>query len=160
MSSRKKPVVITILIVAVLLLIGGWVGLRMRSATLAAQNNAFYTTDDGKTWFVADASHIPPFDHDGKVAVEAKIFTCDGGKTLFCGYMEKFDPEVKKLFDIAEKNPGNKVAILNAKVAAMSRGPELKKPGAIDWVKRTNRTSYAQVTSVDRNGSPAELVRP
>jgi hypothetical protein len=36
------------------------------------ETQAFYTVDDGKTWFVDEASKFPPFDKDGKVAVLAQ----------------------------------------------------------------------------------------
>ena len=42
--------------------------------------SAFYTTDDGATLFTDGADRLPPFDHDGKAAVMAAVFSCDNGK--------------------------------------------------------------------------------
>jgi hypothetical protein len=56
----------------------------------------FFTTDDGKTWFADEASKKAPFLHDEKPAVRAHVFSCDGGKKLFAGYLSKFSPIVNE----------------------------------------------------------------
>lgn len=70
-------------------------------------SKAFFTIDDGKTFFIDDASKIPPFKKDNKDAFRAHVFTCDGGKTKFVGYMEAYAPQDKKLMEdtIAGKAP-------------------------------------------------------
>ena len=50
---------------------------------------AYYTTDDGKTWFAADASNKAPFQHDGKQALRAHVFQC-ADKPPFVGYLSKY----------------------------------------------------------------------
>ena len=68
---------------------------------------AYYTTDDGQTWFVDDIYKITPFDKDGKQAVklvfrncmvrcalfryghEQKQSLCMMNHGLFCGYVQK-----------------------------------------------------------------------
>jgi hypothetical protein len=51
---------------------------------------AFYTTDDGRTFF-SDVSDKPtPFDHDGRQAVKAYIYTTDG-RTRWVQCLEKQD---------------------------------------------------------------------
>src|SRR5271156_5642109 len=40
---------------------------------------AFFTDDDGKTWFVDDAANLTPFDHDGKPAVRCYVYQTDKG---------------------------------------------------------------------------------
>lgn len=56
---------------------------------------AFFSDDDGKTFFADSTDNIPPFDHNGKQAVKAVVFTCDNGKTKFVGYLERFSPAAK-----------------------------------------------------------------
>ena len=83
-------------IILLALIIVGWQLLSSGSGTntgATAPNakgvaNAFFTTDDGKTWFADDAAKFPPFDKDGKPAYSAILFTCDGGKTQFVGYLQ------------------------------------------------------------------------
>jgi hypothetical protein len=56
----------------------------------ATQATHFYfTTDEGKTLFIAPASSRTPFQHEGKIACRAHVFSCDGGKTNFVGYLSK-----------------------------------------------------------------------
>jgi hypothetical protein len=49
----------------------------------------YYTTDDGATFFPDDLNKISPYDKDGKKAVRAHVFSCDGGKTKFVGFLER-----------------------------------------------------------------------
>src|SRR5947207_6438497 len=46
----------------------------------AASEKAFYTDDNGKTFFKDDASRISPFDHNGKQAYRADVFRGADGK--------------------------------------------------------------------------------
>src|SRR5688572_29694078 len=39
---------------------------------------AWYTTNDGKTWFKDSNRKVPPFDYGGKQAVLAKVYECNG----------------------------------------------------------------------------------
>jgi hypothetical protein len=70
-----------LLVAALLLLIVGMGGVIWWEARPApkeeAVTRAFYTTDDGKTWFTDDAERLPPFDHGGKQAVRLYLFSCD-----------------------------------------------------------------------------------
>ena len=69
---------------------------------------AFYTTDDGKTFYVDSSSNIPPYMKDGKMAVRAQVFTCDEGKTKFVGYLESYAPQDKAMLEQIAKNPAGK----------------------------------------------------
>lgn len=59
-------------------------------------NKRFYSDDDGKTWFADDMKKIAPFDHNGKTAYVAYVWTCDGGKTGFVSHLERYTPEAKQ----------------------------------------------------------------
>jgi hypothetical protein len=39
---------------------------------------AFYTTDEGQTWFADVLYRATPFDHEGKPAYGAIVVECDG----------------------------------------------------------------------------------
>src|SRR5688500_9050171 len=41
-----------------------------------APTSAFYTDDDGKTFFKDDAYKVVPFNHGGKQAYRAEVFQC------------------------------------------------------------------------------------
>ncbi len=64
-------------------------------------NQAFFTTDDGETWFADSAYRVAPFDHDGKPAVIAQVYSYGGGKNKFCAYLAKYTPEAKKRLEPA-----------------------------------------------------------
>ena len=51
---------------------------------------AYYTDDDGQTWFTDDIHKIPPFDRGGQEAVRVQLFTCDDGRNVFPVYLERY----------------------------------------------------------------------
>ncbi len=61
----------------------------------------YFTDDDGQTWFSDDISHVAPFDHNGRTAVIAEIFSYDKGSKKFCAYIEKYAPQAKEKLDQA-----------------------------------------------------------
>ena len=62
---------------------------------------AFYSDDDGQTWFADSVYRVAPFDHNGKTAVAAQIYTYDDGKKQFCGYLSQFTPDAKARLEAA-----------------------------------------------------------
>ena len=79
------------------------------STSGVVSTKSFYTTDDGKTYFPDDSTNVPPYQKNGKLAVRAQVFTCDGGKTKFVGYLEMYAPQDKAMLEQmaqATKNKG------------------------------------------------------
>lgn len=148
-----------ILLLAVLL-----IGLQMfRTPDLTRQgtgNQHFYTTDDGASLFADDALKIPPFDHQGGQAVRAKVFTCDGGKTRFVGYLERYTTEALALLRPASPaSPPPEDAVR----AALESGLEAKRPGNPRWVPMRNAPEFRRITTVncpDGTPGPLEAVLP
>src|SRR5438045_2449836 len=73
-----------------------------------AVTKAYYTTDEGKTYFADDLDKIYPFDHGGKQAYRAVVFRCnhdekpfvvaimrinDAGRSKFAEYYSKSSKE-------------------------------------------------------------------
>lgn len=100
---------------------------------------AFYTIDDGRTYFVDDERKLPPFDHEGREAVKAYLFTCDGGETRWIGYLERFTPEGKALAKelLAGKGPPN------ANQPTIVTDLEVKRPGQPTWCLITSKQAEA-----------------
>jgi hypothetical protein len=106
----------------------------------AQLEQAFYTDDDGATWFSDSIYRATPFDHNGKSAVVAQIYTYDDGKKQFCAYLSRFTPDAKAqlqaALDAAQRRgqrPGS-VGLYQDR-DFMSRSVEVKKPGANEaWV--------------------------
>jgi len=89
---------------------------------------AFYSDDDGVTWFVDETTRLAPFDHNGKQAVRAEVFRCKAGKA-FVGYLERYSDAAKaRIIAAGAPQPGSAAG-------GMSREPmEVKKPGQTKWV--------------------------
>jgi hypothetical protein len=59
---------------------------------------AWYTVDDGKTWFAGPGNKVTPFEHEGKTAVRCYLWTCDGGKTKFVSHLERLGPTMRNRY--------------------------------------------------------------
>jgi len=155
-TGLSAGVAIVVLVLAVLLI---RYQLRDPNADAATADSprAFFTVDDGKTWFVDSSKRVPPFEYNGKVAVRAHVFTSDGGKSSFVGYVERFTPDAKGKMEAAINAGGS----LSAPPPGAIGGLELKKPGGREWIKAVDRTRAAEICNVHgSNGEPASAVEP
>lgn len=127
----------------------------------AAAKQAYFSTDNGATWFADDISLLPPYDKDGKQAVRAYVFRCADGKP-FVAYLMRFTPEAKKSLEAARaaNSGGLDAQLLLATERSQS---EAAKPGTSQWVHAKDRQAYDQVTRLncpDGNMAGLELVMP
>src|SRR4051812_15627729 len=103
---NSNPLLMLGALVVVILGAGLVLYFSMRSpAVKAGGNQAYFSDDDGKTYFADAASRIPPAERGGKEVVRAHVFSCDGGKTLFVGYLHRFTPEGVKALSGMEVVP-------------------------------------------------------
>lgn len=106
---------------------------------------AYYTTDDGKTLFADDAERLPPFDHGGKQAVRAHVFSCDGGKARFVGYLERLPEEAITTLHAEGQDPQK----MDDDDIAGRFGWAAKRPGDKEWVNSIkDAAAYKRVTNV------------
>lgn len=118
---------------------------------------SFYTVDDGATVFTDSLWLDPPFDHDGHAAVRAYVFTCDGGAHHWVQYLEKWSPEDELKRERAKTAPPGNVVMPNELRLLV------KKPGAKDWIPRSDRRSASIITPVSPDGmgsGPPASVQP
>jgi len=146
-AMSKRPmiagsVVVVFVAAAVVFVVVQLLGLRAPAPQMGGDpERAFFTVDDGKTWFVDDASQLAPFPHDGKEAVRAYVAECNGKK--FVNHLERYTAEGKqatlRLREIVKKGPppGSLVA------AAQQRGREVKRPGDTKWTQTGNAAADA-----------------
>lgn len=120
-----------------------------RSTEYAAPTKAFYTVDEGVNLFEEDVNKVTPFDHEGKQAVKAYVYTCDGGKTRFVAYLERMpeglkQPEmseaptatVQKVAEVTEGAPPVEQRPMAGRPANAGKFVALvRKPGQKDWIK-------------------------
>lgn len=100
---------------------------------------AFFSCDDGKTWFKDDASKAFPFQHGGKPAYRAEIFRC--GQTEFCAYLESLPENVKEGVDAVSDGLARAAALQSASDQIL-----LKRPGDTVWVSPGEK-NYAAITT-------------
>jgi hypothetical protein len=124
-------------------------------------SQAFFTFDDGKTWFVDSSRRIPPFEYNGKTAVRAYVFS-KGGSNYFVGYLEQFTPAAKKEMEatVAASIPGPHPPPFSAPTLFAVSGRELKRPGDSVWVSASDIARASEICSVRGYGASAMPVQP
>ena len=125
---------------------------------------AYYTADDGKTWFEESTYNIAPFTHDGKEAVIAVVYSYANGSRKFCPYVAKYTPEAKKRLEaaIAEAKakglPPDSVALFRDR-QFMATAMLYKKPGANNpWVRGDDPRALEVQSVVSPDGSELDQV--
>jgi hypothetical protein len=121
---------------------------------------AYFSTDDGRTWFEDTSDKVAPFDKDGKEAVRAHLFKCAQGGEPFVGYLEKLDPEIKRRLDEFYSNPSNKGRIMPGQADQEEGGRLVKRPGDKGWMRDTSPMAARITTIKCKDGSYALRVIP
>lgn len=125
-ENPKLAVGVTAGLILIAIIIIVWELASSRSGAPTANfNQAFYSDDDGKTYFADEVSKIPPFPHNGKQAVKAVVFKCKDGKP-FVAHLERYTEEGKKRLEETKQR--------SSRVAGMMM-MEVKKPGQANWVR-------------------------
>ncbi len=160
LNRQGKPV--TALVVLVLLAsIVAIVYYQSRSGDRFGAGSAFYTSDDGKSFFEANSSNIPPFTHDGKEAVQALVYTADGGKTRFVGYLMRFTPRgIQYLKESRAKAAASDRPTLPGFDSELQSNTEVKRPGDKTWVKLSDISRASEVMSIRSPTDPAKPADP
>lgn len=147
-------------IIAALLLVvaGAWLLISsMGNERNIGVAKAFYTIDDGKSVFVADSANIPPFSHDGKTAVQAMMFTADGGKTRFVGYLMQFTERGQAKLREARAKADRPAPTLDPELQVNT---QVKKPGEANWVSLGDLAAAGRVMQVTAPNDPSKIAEP
>lgn len=125
---------------------------------------AYYSDDDGQTWFKDSAFRVAPFDHDGKTAVMAEIYNYDNGSKEFCAYLAKYADETKRQLEqaIADAQakglPPGSVALYNDR-AFLNSGTMVKLPGSKNsWIPFNDRRATPVFSIHSPDGSQVDEV--
>lgn len=151
-------VAVAVLLVAAVALGYQLVGGRENGAAGPVAKTAYYTDDNGKTFFKDDVNKIPPFDHNGKQALRCDVFEA-GGKQ-FVGLVYRFTEAGKR--DMAAYNP-SKDADGSTRKSIEERSLQVKPVAAADkaWDIADETTVMRLQSQVkDPSGKPAKLVQP
>jgi hypothetical protein len=96
-------------------------------------SHAYYSDDDGQTWFVDTDNNVPPFDHNGKTAVMAFVYQTADGKQ-FVQHLEKYPDSVTARVVAAFSSGSTE----EARALLAGSTPLVKKPGDKTWVSQTD----------------------
>jgi len=114
----------------------------------------WYTIDDGATYFADSKARTPPFDHQGKPAVIAHVFTCSGGKTKFVAYLERYTPGGQKLRqELLGKNTS-----VNFELDVTEKEIKLPRTGDRGWMSKANERAVEVMNPVCNDGDPKAVI--
>ncbi len=121
---------------------------------------AFYSDDDGQTWYTDSIYKFPPFDHNGRTASRAYVYS--SGKTMFVGFLQRYTPQALAALRKADDNGAGSRAALEKLMSSSDirrAGSELKLPGPTNhWMSGTEFSTQLVKSPVD--GGPAQIVAP
>jgi hypothetical protein len=157
-TAITAGLIVVALIYIVLQVVGGRAGNDLQAGEV------FFTTDDGQTWFAMPARTLSPAMKDGKEAVRAYVWTCDGGKTKFVSHLERFTPEAMAKLE-AWNRPGANGQSAGKSMdpieidAVYQQGREVKKArnAAAKWVKNQSDEAAALSVVTCPDGTQANL---
>lgn len=155
---ERNPAGSKAIAVAIIVICGVAIFLQNNRSRPAAANvavgKAFFSDDDGKTWFLDDASKFPPFDHEGATAYRAIVFRCKSG-VPFVGFLAKYSAgQIAQLHDDARRNPGMPPRM------QVTAPHDLRKPGQSHWItnSKSSMTGYPDVPCPDGSGNAVLLM--
>jgi len=137
-TLNKNPQYVTYGTIAIIVLAIGVIVWQLKPAGgPTPANAAWYSDDDGATWFADEPNKVTPFlnTKTNREAVNAYVYKCPG-EAPFVAFLEKPEPAVKaKWDDWMKKNPGQP---LSGDALHLAEGGMLvKKPKdrTAPWVK-------------------------
>lgn len=139
-AGLSMGVTIALIVIALVVIISQ---LRPRKPA-GVTSKMWFTTDDGATWFKDDASKAPPWDKDGKQAVQAYVYKCPKGKA-FVTYLRRYTPAALEMFQVDIK--AGFAPRMSEEVVGY-QNVEIKKPGDKEWKKMNEpREELRKVTT-------------
>jgi hypothetical protein len=160
-SIQKNPATAKIIAAAIVFICGAVIFREIRSTdapgfVLSATGKEFYSDNDGKTWFLADALEGSPFDHNGSQAYRVLVCRCGNGKP-FVAFLAKYSDEQQAQIDKDHaQNPGL------PSEAQMGPLGSLRRPGETKWFANSSPSisGYPAVRCPDGGDQNASVVSP
>jgi hypothetical protein len=124
--------------------------------------DAFYTDDDGRTYFTDSIYKFPPWDHNGKKANIAMVYSSSSGS--FVGYQVRYAAAARKeLLDLYAKAEAGQCPLSDVNRLMTTQrvgvvGKEVKIRGADKWVPMASMPRPIPVKAPD--GSDVMMVMP
>jgi hypothetical protein len=146
-TLNKNPGITTGATAGIIVLALAFIFWQLRGGgTPTMATTAFYTTDDGATWFEDDINKLAPFDKGGKLAYRVYVYKCASGDP-FVSHLERYTEQAKKAIEAARAKGGGMEDPTIYETISMS-GMEVKDPKTGDkgWVKQGNVAAAAKIT--------------
>ena len=153
--NKNKPLGIAAMAGLIVVSAGIHYYLTNRSGESAPLTRAYFSDDDGQSYFVDDANKICPFDHNGKQAVQAYVFQCDGNKP-FVGYLCRFNESGRKRMEELRSMPKSPATIDSMRGVASS-SMEFKRPGDLKWSLANSPGASAALSPTPPSGETGDL---
>lgn len=160
-SAKDRPTLFAVVFGALILVCIAVVIWQLTGSTdpRLGSGKAFFSVDDGKTFFVADSSKVAPFDHNGQQAYQAMVYSADGGKTRSVGYLMRFSEKGKaKMNEMRAKIKETRG--MPSMDAELQANTEVKRPGEKNWVKLSDVGSAAEIMRVASPDDPSRSADP
>ena len=146
--------------VAILMIVGAGIAIYVQARDPApGAGKAFFSNDDGRTYFTDGITRLPPFDKDGKPAYRAHVFQCGGKRVV--GYLSRYRPEALAALEEAAAAKGTGKPPRNAAALASvgTYGMEVKRPGDPVWINQadTTRATAVRVFRCPDGATPIEV---
>jgi hypothetical protein len=144
----KKTAMIVVPLALLCLIITLW---RLSAGANPSQAvaQAYYSDDDGATWFTGPGNRIMPFDHQGKPAVGAAVFVDATGKRVV-GYLIRHSAAAREAFKRA-KAAGRGIESVSVQPMLEARRPQ--SPSAA-WIPDNDPEFMVVTHPTNPDGSP------
>ena len=131
-SSIAVPVGCAILVIAMIvnIIVFKRVFKQKESVLPPVPEKFYYSDDDGESWFMDDAKNVPPYDHNGKPAVQAALVRCKNGKVMV-NFLKQYTPAGVDYINDQISHGADPVV---SQYQADFTYAEYKKPGDKEWV--------------------------
>jgi len=161
-KNRLGPGVAAALIILGVLALG-YQMLGSRTDAVVTQKSAYFTSDDGKTFFKDDINKIFPFEHGGRKAYRADVFKCPDGREFVGLVYQLTDGGKREMEAYLKARPRDADGSMRKGIE--ERGMLVKKPGGDEksWTSGDETTvekMRAAMKCPPPSNAPATIVVP
>ena len=126
-----------------------------------SQDLAYFSDDNGKTWYTDSIDLIPPYQHNGKEADGAVIYSYAGGSKQFCGYLFRFPEKIKQQIENAAAPGSGKTPHGIAYGTEIGGSREVESPGSTGHWAAMGTPAAGTITKITApDGSDLDSVLP
>ena len=159
-KNRAVSVTVSIVVLVVVVIALVWSSRDGNAAGTGGVGKAFYTVDDGATWFAADAANIPPFDYNGKQAVLCYVYKCGADGKPWVSHLMRYTAEARAQRGGEAAAGGDRSADRIGTENLLRGGIEVKEAGTgdKDWVRISDPRGAAIQQLKCPDGSTGEII--